>query len=310
MAAPRKGNHTGKMKKQISSKVITRVSLGAFVLVALLLIVSVIPRAVGQRHAPSGVCPTPWQLVANMPLDIFGAAGASDGTFSYHVGGFSFSTGNTLDVVNRYDPIGNNWTAMAPMPQAAFMASAVYYPPTNKIYVFGGADAVSGTNYDITRIYDIASNSWTTGANMPDVRSFMASGYNSANGKIYLVSGYNTGLVLDAQPNTWEYDPVADTFTERAPFPHPAGGFASGVINGHLYVAGGRDASNTVIDLVWDYDIATDTWTARSSMPSLTNVPGSAVALGRLWVFGGGNPFSADKSSSMTAPFDKWIGRA
>ena len=254
---------------------------------------------------PTGVCPMPWQLVANMPLDLFGAAGASDGTFCYHFGGFSFSTGKTLDVVNRYDPVGNSWAAMASMPQAAFMASAVYYPPTNKIYVFGGEDAVTGVNYDITRIYDIASNTWTNGANMPDVRSFMASGYNSANGKIYLVSGYNTGFVDSAQPNTWEYDPVANTFTERAPFPHPAGGFASGVINGHLYVAGGRDASNTVIDLVWDYNIATNTWTQRSSMPSLTNVPGSAVALGRLWVFGGGNPFSADKSSSMTAAVDE-----
>jgi len=293
------------MKKQISSKTITRVSLGAFVLVALLLIVSVIPRAVGQRHAPSGVCPTPWQLVANMPLDLFGAAGASDGTYSYHAGGYSFGAGMTLNSLYRYDPATNTWDTMAPMPQAAFMTSAIYYPSAHKIYVFGGEDAVTGTNYEITQIYDIASNNWTTGANMPDVRSFMASGYNSANGKIYLVSGYNTGLVDSAQPNTWEYDPVADTFTERAPFPHPAGGFASGVINGHLYVAGGRDASNTVIDLVWDYNIATDTWTARSSMPSVTNVPGSAVALGRLWVFGGGNPFSAGKSGSTTAAFDQ-----
>jgi hypothetical protein len=298
-----------KMKKQISSKIITRVCLGAFSLVGLFLIVSVIPRAVGQRNAPAGACPTPWQLVASMPLDLFGAAGASDGTYSYHAGGYSFSAGNTLITLFRYDPVANTWTTMGPMPQAAFMASAVYYPSTNTIFVFGGEDAVSGTNYNITRIYDIASNSWSTGANMPDVRSFMASGYNSVNGKIYLVSGYNTGFVDSAQPNTWEYDPVADTFTEPTPFPHPAGGFASGVINGHLYVAGGRDASNTVIDLVWDYDIATDTWTARSSLPSVTNVPGSAVALGRLWVFGGGNPFSADKGSSVTA-FDKRPGKS
>jgi hypothetical protein len=40
-------------------------------------------------------------------------------------------------------------------------------------------------------------------------------------------------------------------------------------------------------------------------MPSVTNVPGSAVALGRLWVFGGGTPFSADKSPSATAAFNK-----
>ena len=303
------------MNRQSLRTIATHLLPAASLLVLIFLAVQVIPRAVAQRHinkkssAPTGVCPTPWQLVANMPLDLFGAAGASDGTFSYHAGGYSFSTGNTLDVVNRYDPVGNSWAAMASMPQAAFMASAVYYPPTNKIYVFGGEDAVTGVNYDITRIYDIASNTWTTGANMPDVRSFMASGYNSANGKIYLVSGYNTGFVDSAQPNTWEYDPVANTFTERALFPHPAGGFASGVINGHLYVAGGRDASNTVIDLVWDYNIATNNWAARSSMPSLTNVPGSAVALGRLWVFGGGNPFSADKSSSTPAAFNQQLAQ-
>ena len=39
-----------------------------------------------------------------------------------------------------------------------------------------------------TRIYDIATNTWSTGAPMPDVRAFMASGY--FNGKIYLVGGY------------------------------------------------------------------------------------------------------------------------
>ena len=76
------------------------------------------------------------------------------------------------------------------MPQAAAMASAVYYPPTNKIYVFGGQDLIVGTTYNITRIYDIATNTWTTtGTPMPDVRAFMASGYNPANDKIYLVGG-------------------------------------------------------------------------------------------------------------------------
>ena len=208
-----------------------------------------------------------------MPLDLYGAAGASDGTFSYHAGGYFFSSGNTLAVFNRYDPVANTWTPLADMPQAAIMASAVYYPTTNKIYVFGGEDALFGTNYNITRIYDIASNRWTTGANMPDVRSFMASGYDPANGKIYLVSGYNRGTPDSAQPDTWEYDPVANTFTSKTDFPHPAGGFASGLIDGHLYVTGGRDAANDSLNLVWDYDIAANTWTQKTDMPTPTTTP-------------------------------------
>jgi Kelch motif len=130
------------------------------------------------------------------------------------------------------------------------------------------------------------------------------SGYNSANGKVYLVGGYNRGDVTSAQPNTWEYDPVADTFTERAPIPHAVGGAASGIINGHLYVAGGRDAANTIVNIVWDYDIAAETWTQRTGMPGINNnVPGNAVALNRLWIFGGGNPFGPTKARSTKAEF-------
>jgi hypothetical protein len=249
-------------------------------------------------------CPPPWQFVASMPVGVYGAAGVADSTYVYEAGGYSFDSGTTLDVFNRYDPVANTWTTLTNMPTAAFMASAVYYPSTNKIYVFGGEDAVSGTNYNITRIYDVAAATWTTGTNMPDVRSFMASGYNIANGRIYLVGGYDTGDVTSAQPNTWEYDPLADTFTERAPIPHAVGGAASGIINGHLYLAGGRDATNTVVNLVWDYDIAADTWTQRTEMPGINNnVPGNAVALNRLWVFGGGNPFGPTKAGSTMAGF-------
>jgi len=250
-------------------------------------------------------------MVASMPMDLYGAAGASDGTYSYHAGGTSLSSGTALNTLYRYNPIANSWTSLAPMPDANMMASAVYYPPTNKIYVFGGEDEVIGFLYDKTRIYDIASDTWTTGAFMPGVRAFMGSGYNSANGKIYLVSGYNGIDISSAQPNTWEYDPVADTFTERAPIPHPVGGVASGLINGHLYVAGGRDADGNVVNLVWDYDIAANTWSQRRNMPigypSQHNVPGSAVALDNLWVFGGGIPFGiARQDASITTAFSSW----
>ena len=79
---------------------------------------------------------------------------------------------------------------------------------------------------------------------MPDVRAFMASGY--FNGKIYLVGGYSTGNVDPSFGQVWEYDPVTNTFnTSRTSMPATLGGPGFGVINGHLYVAGGRDMNNT-----------------------------------------------------------------
>jgi N-acetylneuraminic acid mutarotase len=170
------------------------------------------------------------------------------------------------------------------------MASGVYAPNVDKLFVFGGDRTDTGTYVDTTRIYDIATNTWSTGAKMPDVRSFMASGYY--NGKIYLVAGYNASGVTAAQAQVWQYDPITNTFnTTRMNHPHALGGPGFGIINGHLYTVGGRDASNTVVNLVYDYDIAADTWTQRANVPTAINVPGSAVVAGKLWVFGGGNPF-------------------
>ena len=262
---------------------------------------------------PSPTCTVgPWQSVASMPLDRYGAAGASDGTYFYAAGGYSWD-GGTQNALYRWSPDpppNGSWTILAPMPQAAAVATAVYYPRTNKIYVFGGEDPDTGENYNITRIYDVASNTWTIGAPMPDVRSQSAGGYVPATGEIYIISGYNTPFVESAQPNTWGYDPVADSWTDltsSAPFPHPAGGFAYGVINSKLYLAGGRDGNNQLVNLTWEYDPVANTYTQKADEPGSfqNNVPGSAVASGLLWVFGGGNPFAGAGVSASALPSRK-----
>jgi len=308
------------MKKQTNPNIKAHLIRSAFY-VLLLLAVCVIPFALGQRnigrHAPTlktsragskavrpqppqGTCPFPWSFVASMPLDFYGAGGASDGTSFYAAGGYTFETFDSLDTLYRYDPVGDSWTQLTSMPQKAIMPTAVYYPPTNKIYVFGGEDGNTGDNFDITRIYDIATDTWTTGTPMPGVISFAAGGYVPGNGKIYIVSGYNTGTVDSAQPNTWEYDPVTDTWndlTATVPFPHPAGGFAFGVINDKLYISGGRDAANADINFTWEFDPAIPAYTAKADMPGgQPNVRGSAVAVGALFAFGGGNPFLAPEN--------------
>ena len=273
----------------------------------LLLAICVIPFALAQRGvgkralAPKGTCPTPWTLVADMPLDLDYPAGVSDGTYFYNISGYSFSVGDLVDTVYRYNPGTNSWDTRASIPVPVISHIAVYYPPTNKIYVFGGQD-VAGDNFNNTQIYDIASNTWSAGANMPDVGSFMAGGYVPSTGKIYIISGYNTGSVDSAQDRTWAYDPVANSWTDltaSVSFPHPAGGFAYGVINNKVYLSGGVDANGANIRLTWEFDPSGPTYTQKANRPGFQpNQPGSAVALNALFAFGGGNPFSAAESSA------------
>ena len=209
--------------------------------------------------------------------------------------------------------MANTWTSLAPVPDLINAeASGVYAPNVNKFFVFGGDSPNTGTVVNTTRIYDIDTNACSTGAPMPDLRAFMASGY--FNGKIYLVGGYSTGNITPAFLQTWEYDPVTDTFATKTSIPAATGfgGAGSGVVNGHLYVAGGRDANGTILATTWDYDIAADTWTARANLLAADNVPGSAVIGGTLWVFGGGNPFangSAAASVSAKKGLGAWLKR-
>jgi hypothetical protein len=59
------------------------------------------------------------------------------------------------------------WTSLAPMPVSGAKASAVYYPPANKIYVLGGQRFSSGTTLKLPGS-TIASNTWSAGAFMFD----------------------------------------------------------------------------------------------------------------------------------------------
>lgn len=128
----------------------------------------------------------------------------------------------------------------------------------------------------------------------------MGSGYY--NGKIYLVGGYNTGNVDPSFGQVWEYDPLLNTFnTSRMSMPVTLGGPGFGIVNGHIYIAGGRNLANTNLNTLYDYDIAADTWTQRANMPTGVNVPGSAVIGGKLWVFGGGNPFAGSGTMPTSA---------
>jgi hypothetical protein len=249
----------------------------------------------------TGGAPAPWAVRSPAPTDFEGGAATADGTFAYTAGGYSFSANQTLNQFLRYNPATDAWATLSPMPQAAMMASAVYAPNVNKIFVFGGEDATAGTNYNITRIYDVTAGTWTTGANMPAVRSFMAAGY--FNTKIYLVGGYTTDQVTSAQAQVWEYDPVANTFsTTRLDMPQPLGGAGSAVVNGHLYVIGGRDGTTITRNQVYDYNITANTWATRTAMPVGDNVPGTALVNGTIWIFGGGSPFSgANGGSSRSA---------
>ena len=186
--------------------------------------------------AGPGAPASTWNVVAPLPQELDGAAAAGDPLyFAYLFGGYSDATGSVSSAAYRWNSVNERWEVRAPMPDAVEGASAVYVPSDSdpRVYVFGGVDPSTGTVSQATRIYDVFANTWSAGVDMPDVRSFMASGYNAANGKIYLVGGYNAAPFAGPQATTWEYNPETNTFSPPgAPIPHEVALAVGGVING------------------------------------------------------------------------------
>jgi hypothetical protein len=244
----------------------------------------------GLATATPTVCaggpPGTWAVRAPLPIDAFGVAVASDGTYAYAFGGYSFSVPGAINQVSRYDPVADTWASRASIAVVTYDAVAVYGNNGN-IYVFGGTDAANV--YNTTRIYNTGSDTWSTGTAMPGNRQQMGAGYY--NGKIYIVGGFDTTSV-SPQSQTWEYDIASNTWATKASMPQALGGPGSGVIRSHLYLAGGRDSTNVARNILYDYDIAADSWGVRANLPMGVNSPGSGVIPGRLVaIFGGGNPF-------------------
>src|SRR5215217_2898684 len=105
---------------------------------------------------------------------------------------------------------------------------------------------------------------------------------------------------------TWVYDPPATSWTTLAGMPSGRTYSGFGMINGHLYVAGGEDGG-TYRSLL-DYDVVNNTWTSRAPLPAGAWLPGSAVVGGKLWFFGGidTDGLATDATWIYNAAGDSW----
>ena len=154
-----------------------------------------------------------------------------------------------------------------------------------KIYNIAGFGLGSQTT--TTRIYDIGTNTWSTGAPIPEPNGLSDHATGYWNGKIYVAGGFNGSGATNVARS---YDIASNTWTTIAPLPVALYLPGFGVINGKFYVASGNNGS-TEVNTLYIYDIATDTWTTGPVVPTPVTGPGSAVYQGKLYLFGGGAPF-------------------
>ena len=175
---------------------------------------------------------------------------------------------------------GGVWMMQAPLLEP--LSELAFAEANRKIYLLGGYPASRVTARTV-QVYDISSNQWTLGPPLPQPNNHgMAAGVN---GKIYLIGGQPTDLSEGPYLDTvYELDPARGTWVETERMPTPRSGGVAVVLNGQIYVAGGRPPHGSDFAV---YDPLTDHWQVLPSLPSQRNHVTGAAINGRIHVVGG-----------------------
>ena len=185
------------------------------------------------------------------------------------------STPILYDQVSRYNNTTNTWSNVAPLPVALGQAATGAW--NGKIYVAGGF--IGGTSVtNALRIYDIATNTWTSGANMPTSPGVEAAAGAVVNGKFYVMGGddFNNGLNTN-----FIYDIATNTWSTGATLPDIRTNTYGTAANGLIYVYGGVVLpAFTTTDTLLRYDPVANSWTNLGS-----------AGTGGLGNYGGISPF-------------------
>jgi N-acetylneuraminic acid mutarotase len=213
-----------------------------------------------------------------------------------------------VGMVYEYDPPANKWTKKKPMALPAHHLALTEL--NGKIYVFGGftegkiGNLAAWTPINNAFEYDPVNDSWKALAPMPTKRGAAVTA--TVGGKMYVIGGATTApgatnpaihptVAQRVLSTVEEYDPDTNAWRTRAPMPTPRNHTAAGVVDGKIYVIGGRIgaafiAASSDLANVEAYDPATDTWgRPLAKMPTARSGLDVGVYKGRIYVAGGEN---------------------
>lgn len=176
--------------------------------------------------------------------------------------------------------IPTSWTVRASAPDAISRPHSAYVTidGVGHVFVMGG-----GTPVTTNRRYNTETNSWSSAAALPTASATGAA--TTVKGRIYSVAGNATGAVQ-------EYNPVTNTWTQRAVVSAPYYDFGIVTWNDSLiYVIGGDNGSftapTTASNAVRYYNPTTNTWANATSIPVGTGKMGAGI-IGNTIIIAGG----------------------
>jgi N-acetylneuraminic acid mutarotase len=140
---------------------------------------------------------------------------------------------------------------------------------------------------DLVQIYDPATWRWSLGPRLPQPMHHMMAA--AVDGRMYVIGGElqgaSSGLPEIYVDTVWMHDPaVGGGWVERARMPTARSGGGKAVIDGKIYIAGGRPPGGAAFEV---YDPATDSWERLPDLPTQRNHLAMVALGGKIIVAGG-----------------------
>lgn len=228
-----------------------------------------------------------WIYRQAMPAEYINTKALYAGGKIYVPGGLTLDSLSS-DELLMYNPINNQWTREAVMPEAsAFHELGVY--GDSLIYVIGGAGITEDSviTHNIVQIYNVKSKVWKAGTPFEGEFKKQHAGGIIKN-KIVLAGGmdFKTGMYSD-QVVIGSIDTLNPYNITWETSSYPAGmlyGMASAACNSkqgsYVIFAGGRKADSTISTLTLAYDPAAGKW-YRGADPKVLSSLSSGVTIAR-----------------------------
>lgn len=199
-----------------------------------------------------------------------------------------------------YDPVQDRWTRLATLPEARHHIALA--AEGGVIYALGGFSGgfPRWQAQAEVFVYDPAADRWRTGVPLPAPRT---EGVTAAvQGKLYVIGGRVRANAQASHFNDHEDTTLTEVFdistgrwSRATAAPTARNSAASAVIDGKIYVVGGRQAikqpdgslRQVNVPTLEVFDPATGQWTTRAPMPQAQGGLAAAAHAGKLFVFGG-----------------------
>ncbi len=220
----------------------------------------------------------------------------------YMIGGTQDGyAGTCVSLCQRYDPVADTWTLMAPMHTPRGWITAAYV--RGKAYVVGGMTNTSEAS-TVNEEYTIATNSWTDRRPLPEpVMCYMAGVWRDS--LVYVCGGMDGSY--EATQSVQVYNPFTGNWAIATPMPRTGDMGSTVIIGDTIYMPDGYERSSGQL---WGHmlkgainpDTATQvTWLWGPQPPEPMTSGGMTAALyNKVYAFGCHTDTLPDTTTTMT----------